>query len=531
VFGGVFWAEGVSRLLGASSSPPELEGWIDLLVCRELIAPRAQSQFSGRREYAFRHALVCDAAYDMLTEADRALGHRLAAAWLEEAGEADAAVLAQHRERGGEGVRAAELYVRAMEQGLETNDVAGVLALAERAIACGASGALLGTIRARQADAYACHGDYKEMGRHALDAVALLPAGSPMWFCTASELTWWVDMHDSALRAKLVEEIARQGAALRETSDEALAAVAMAAYNLLQSAGMEAVKPLFDHLEGAEGRPLFEAHRSAALGGRLALDGDLVGASAAIRAAAEQLERAGEARRAIHYRFDVARIDITRGALVEAEENLERLSAHAMRTGTTYLAGSVKFYALLLLQRRGRLDEALALGASLLEDALGRRDRMKEAASRGVLADLLLRRGDLGAADREAIQAVEASAATFPMLRLRALVALAEVRLARGLPEEARPPIEEAMRLLEPLTFNQLVYEAHARLVHAEVLHADGSLPEARKVIAALRDLLLLRAGKMADPQDRRRYLDVPEHARALQYAAEWLGDAGAPAA
>ena len=64
-------------------------------------------------EHAFRSALVRDAAYAMLTRADRALGHRLAGSFLESAGEASAVVLADHFERGGEPERAAGAYRRA----------------------------------------------------------------------------------------------------------------------------------------------------------------------------------------------------------------------------------------------------------------------------------------------------------------------------------------------------------------------------------------------------------------------------------
>src|SRR5262249_48896538 len=146
--------DGLGRLIGDASATTDLDDWIEMLVAREFIVRRVESRFPGQRGYAFRHALVVDGAYAMLTEGDRALGHRLAGGWLEEVGEADPAVLAEHFERGGENARAAELYAKAMEEALEANDLEGVLARADRAIACGASGSLLGTIRARQAEAH-----------------------------------------------------------------------------------------------------------------------------------------------------------------------------------------------------------------------------------------------------------------------------------------------------------------------------------------------------------------------------------------
>ena len=76
----------------------------------ELITERPTSRFPGEREYTFRHALVRDGAYALLTPEDRALGHRLAGVWLEQSGEPGAVVLAEHFERGDE--RASGLLYR-----------------------------------------------------------------------------------------------------------------------------------------------------------------------------------------------------------------------------------------------------------------------------------------------------------------------------------------------------------------------------------------------------------------------------------
>jgi len=59
---------------------------LDELVERELVVRRGQGSFPGEDDYAFHHALVREAAYAMLTDADRRLGHALAGAWLESAG-------------------------------------------------------------------------------------------------------------------------------------------------------------------------------------------------------------------------------------------------------------------------------------------------------------------------------------------------------------------------------------------------------------------------------------------------------------
>ena len=66
-------------------------------------------------EYAFRHSLLREDAHAMLTDRDRVIGHRLAGEWLEQAGEQDPKVLAEHFERGGEPARAAKYHLEAAE--------------------------------------------------------------------------------------------------------------------------------------------------------------------------------------------------------------------------------------------------------------------------------------------------------------------------------------------------------------------------------------------------------------------------------
>src|SRR5439155_107651 len=81
-------------------------------------------------ELSFRHALVREAAYAMLTPEDRALGHRLAGEWLDDAGESEAVVLAEHFAVGGDRARARASYRRAAEQALRANVLDAAIARA-----------------------------------------------------------------------------------------------------------------------------------------------------------------------------------------------------------------------------------------------------------------------------------------------------------------------------------------------------------------------------------------------------------------
>ena len=85
MFGEVFWSGAICRLLGISRLAAVRR--LEELTNRELISKRKQSRYPGEEEYAFRHALLREGAYTMLTPGDRVLGHKLAGEWLEEHGE------------------------------------------------------------------------------------------------------------------------------------------------------------------------------------------------------------------------------------------------------------------------------------------------------------------------------------------------------------------------------------------------------------------------------------------------------------
>ncbi|NUQ79616.1 MAG: protein kinase, partial [Polyangiaceae bacterium] len=112
IFGRVFWSGGVSALLGEPRST--IEEWLQVLVEREFVT-FTDSRFSSEKEFMFRHGLVREGAYGMLTSDDRSLGHRLAGEWLESMGVHDAAMLADHFERGGAIDKARASYRCAMD--------------------------------------------------------------------------------------------------------------------------------------------------------------------------------------------------------------------------------------------------------------------------------------------------------------------------------------------------------------------------------------------------------------------------------
>jgi tetratricopeptide (TPR) repeat protein len=92
------------------------------LTRKELVYPHRVSAFEGCDEFAFKHALLRDAAYDTLLKRARQAYHARAAAWLEQATRAAgrydeyAAVIADHHVLAGDDEAAAGAYLQAGER-------------------------------------------------------------------------------------------------------------------------------------------------------------------------------------------------------------------------------------------------------------------------------------------------------------------------------------------------------------------------------------------------------------------------------
>jgi eukaryotic-like serine/threonine-protein kinase len=185
VFGQTFWQGGVSAVLGLPGACAEVEGWLSALVDAELIQPHASSRLADEKEYGFRHALLRDAAYGLLTANDLAAGHLLAAAFLEAAAGHDTAAVGEHWERGGDKGRAAEWYARAAEGSLDRGDHLGALRYVERGLSCGAGGELLGRLCSVESYASFWLNQHDRLGESSGVAMALLKPGSLGW-CRAA---------------------------------------------------------------------------------------------------------------------------------------------------------------------------------------------------------------------------------------------------------------------------------------------------------------------------------------------------------
>lgn len=93
VFGMSFCAAGVKEVLGATATSANLANHLARLVKQETCEELPASRFPKEREYRFRHALLREAAYGLLTESARVCGHRLARRYLQGIGEQDPQIL------------------------------------------------------------------------------------------------------------------------------------------------------------------------------------------------------------------------------------------------------------------------------------------------------------------------------------------------------------------------------------------------------------------------------------------------------
>src|SRR5262249_31487983 len=130
VFGETFWRGGVGALVDDVSAS-DLDARLGALVEAEVIGVARQSRGSSHEEDTVGHGLLREAGYAMLSEPDRVIAHRLAAEWLEGAGENDALILADHFELGRCMERAVVWLTEATNSALDGGNTAATITLSD----------------------------------------------------------------------------------------------------------------------------------------------------------------------------------------------------------------------------------------------------------------------------------------------------------------------------------------------------------------------------------------------------------------
>ncbi|MEZ4312065.1 MAG: protein kinase [Polyangiaceae bacterium] len=517
VFGASFWRGGVEALLGAAPSSPDVTSWLAELVERELLLPRERGHFAGGGEYAFRHALVREAAYAMLTDEDRALGHKLAGDWLSSAGERDAATLARHFELGEDLPRAATCYLRAAEQALEGNDLEAALSCVERGLACGAAGESRGLLHLIAAEAYRYRGEPSREQTAAIEAMVLLPRGDTRWCIAAGQAAIASGKLGDRARmesvAKELIELGREG----RTSGRVVLAAARASIPLLLAGLREPAEGLLAHVQShgdsiAWSDPGVAAWIHLARATLASETGDPDGALTHMIEAADKFEEAGDVRGACAQSANIGWTSLDVGDVERAERALREGLDRAKTLGLAHVGWNARIYLALLLARRGDLAEAEPLVREAVDRFEAGENHRMEAVARRALAEVLAAKPDLVAAEAEARRAIDL-AANLPPIQAYCRATLADLLRAGARPEEALSAAEEAYRYLAE--GGQMVQgEALVRAAHIDALLANGRTEDARAAAAEARTWLDARTARIPEPNRERFLTAVPDNAR-----------------
>lgn len=529
IFGQVFWQRGVSALLGGAGRAARIGEWLEALVRRELIAKSPEARFPGETEYTFSSTPLREAAYAMLTENDRKLGHRLVGAWLEQAGETNSILLAEHYERGGDAHRAVQCYRRAAEQALDGNDLDRAELAAERGVQLGASGAELGALRFVQAEAHRWRAEYSEAEGRANEAMAALERGSEPW-CMAAVAAATArglrgDYKGFVELASELRSLWQHGPMKRPLAMAAARTAVFLTYANrieLASAILDRDLAVLDVASRNDPAVMAQVHMAHAV--RALFLGDTGTALERLSSGLRSYEQSGDLRGACAQRVNVAYAYVEVGAYEEAEEVLRKALLEAERMGLGHVIPGAKQNLGMVLAYRGSLSEAHTLETQAIAAFGSQGNRRMETAARTYLARILAMIGDKQHAEQEAARAVAASPEQSAS-RAQALAVIAEIQLARGRSADALASAGEAVHIVEALGGID-AEEARVRLAYAKAQHAVGQDEDARQTILAARDRLMARADKIRDEALRKSFLErVPEHARTLAFARQWLGE------
>jgi serine/threonine protein kinase/tetratricopeptide (TPR) repeat protein len=537
VFGETFSRDGVAQLLGGERSA--VGEALEHLTDRELVNPAAPAvAFDGSPAFIFAHSLIREAAYAMLTDEDRQLGHRLAAKWLLEHGTPEPIVLAEHFRRGGDLRGAASAYHRAAEQALKANDLDG--AIARAGLGLGAlggeapdtrDGEVHGALLLVQAEAHRWRGELAHAESAGRAALGLLAPGSPMWFRAAGQIILALGSQGKAQELGALIAQVRAVEPQLEARDAFLVCLSEGAKHLITAGHLASADALLEeaarlagYFSDIEPQAWGLVHRARAA--RAAARGESTQCLEELETAWALFEQAGDQRNACAVRCDIGAVYAELGECGRAAELLREVVAAADRLGLAEIAaiGRRELSRVLGWQRESAEAERLARQAVA---TLGTRGESRERAiAASYLAEILLSVGRYDEAVAEAERAA-ANLTMAPAARALALAVLARARLGRGEVQEASVVAHEAYYgALESLGAMGEC-ETVVRLAYAACLLAGQDIEAAHLVLLRARERLHARAAALGPRGDRQALCaNVPYNAETLRLAETVLGPA-----
>jgi len=368
ILGKVFW-DGAVLALGAADATA-----LDRLRGRGLVLARERSGFPDQREFVFKHALLCDAAYSTLLKKTRTALHAQAATWMrghaaDRYGEL-ATQIGRHAELGGQPAEAAGHYLAAAARARARYANADAISLYGRALSLWPPEDPAGAFAARKGRELALDMlGRRDEQRADLEAMGTLAQGLP-----GAEQSY-VHFRRAWLLHRMGDQIAAEAEARTalELAGEDRAARADALMNLGNAL----------HRQGRQDEARGYLNEAATLREQL---GDERGLASALNVAAAASRELGE--------LDTAVLDFKRArAIFEKLDDIRYQAVTATNLAVTHAM-------------RGELVDAGPLFSQALKLYQAAGDRAGEGIALHNLGFLAAEQGDLGEAEQRMITAL-----------------------------------------------------------------------------------------------------------------------------
>jgi len=515
VLGEAFWRRDVEALLDGSLDQAQVAACLHTIISKEILTASRGSRFRGEKELAFRHALLRDGAYALWSEPDRRAAHLRAAEWLEEMGEDDAVMFAEHFEQGGAPDRANPHRIVAAQRALAGNDPAMAIAHAERCH-LGALSRDLRLLRAQVlAEVHWLTGDIERAAASADDLLALAPAGTDPW-CTSVGMKMMLALQRGRLDELFSVMAMFMGAQLVDRCADSISRVYSVISLLVSIAGLRGPTRYFLDMasqSAADDPPdpttqwflctaraqynfFFEANFAAALSDS--------------RRALLFCKQAGQRKFEAYNHSFMGWMYFVLGAFDLAEDHAGRAMDATDPRGHAGLVGCMVLSW--LNTHRGALAEGARLAKIAIEAAEG--NVYMQGMARGALGYALFSGGEYEEAEREITASFELLSPS-SMLRSIPCVQLAALELARG-------RASAALLMIQPVLEDDGSAPPnpgacfHSWAIQVEALEALGDHSRAGAALAEARRKILATASKLEDPALRSIFLQASPWASAV---------------
>jgi len=528
VFGRAFWDDALSAL--GVGDPARLLG---NLRGKDIVSPRSPSRFAGVREFNFRHALMCDAAYALLPETQRRVLHRAAAQFFIDRAEEDSATIARHLDLSGDAELAAVHHLKAARRDASEDAAETALEHIDRGVSLTTDPAVRFDLLVLEVEVLSRLGRRREQ-RAALDKLPELakalrdPWREALWRMRMGQLQRMTADYPAAAGNLATALAYFQQLGRDEDAIEALTELG----NIAQSVGD--YRQALDHVDDAlelcakVRRPDLEASAQMVAANALLGLGEIDSARQRCAASAECFARLGDGFRQALALVNLGNLHNALGLADQASTILSTALALASRLGAVSLEAYVHANRGVAQARLGQLDAAVESEQLAFKIAGESGDARLLSACATYLALICLERGadrDVPRAQSAAIAALSAARdANLEELEALAHMALARVYLARDENGDALREAREALRRRDRLRgVQEREEEIHWTLIQA--LEAAGRHDEAKRALRRAHLMVEEKAARLPDEGLRRSFLEGVPANRAILAAVTASGN------